>query len=56
MDIGKEILKIQYRIPDNLSRAVVGDIAAAVNLIKCSAFGLELFLRQKQIVEIAAFP
>src|SRR5690606_17055433 len=55
MDIGKEIIQVQYRVSYNLPGTVVGDIPAPIYFVEFrSLFGQDLFLYQ-QIAHIPTF-
>ena len=54
MDVGEEMIQIENGITHNLSRAMVGYIAAAVDGIEASINTCQRLFIQKQIGHIAA--
>jgi hypothetical protein len=53
--VRKKIVKIQNRIPDNLTRPVVSDVPAAIDLVVFGLLGSEVVFIQKQMVGLTAF-
>ena len=55
MNIGKEIIEVENRIPYQLAGAVIRNIAATIDLVKRSAFGFQEIFVYEQVVFGAAF-
>src|SRR5688572_21752088 len=56
MDVGKKVFQVQHRIPHDLTGAMVGDIAATVDVMIGSADRMKLIARYEQVAFLAAFP